>query len=149
MEEIGTNWREMEEMTRRRLRGLCRGKNEEEWRRNMTTKESLKYYEKWKKKMGRGRMWKSTRKERTIKLYQSGSILTKSRTGVTELDRRCEVCDEKEDLKHVVMTCKKHKELREQYNIKKEEDMINILFNETKENYIIELDRRRSNPGKR
>ena len=68
---------------------------------------------------------------------------------MTELDRRCEVCDEKEDLKDVVMNCKKYKELREQYNIKKEEDMINILFNETKENYIIELDRRKNNPVKR
>ena len=89
MEEIGTNWKEMEEMPRRRLRGMCREKNEEEWRKNMKTKESLKYYEKWKKKMGRGRIWKSTKKERTVKLYQSGSVgplLTKSRTGVTELD---------------------------------------------------------------
>ena len=47
------------------------------------------------------------------------------------------------------MNCKKYKELREKHNIKKEDDMIKILFNETKENYIIELDSRRSNPVKR
>ena len=127
MEEVGIGEEQLEEMEKKEVRKLCRDRNNSEWRRGMEEKRSLKFYRNWKKRMGKMRRWRSGRKDRIVKMYQSGSILTRSRMGETEEEKRCTECGVKEDLEHLVMSCRRFSRLREEEGVNGR-NMEEILF---------------------
>ena len=102
--------------------------NDEEWRGGMERKESLKYYRRWKKRMGVGGGVRSGRRERIVRQFQANTLLTRSKLGRTEEERKCGVCGVLEDLGHVVRECRMFERLRERYGISKEKDSIDIIF---------------------
>ena len=141
LKEAGIKFEELEEMTRTEIRKRCRRANDSEWRSGMEDKSSLKHYRKWKKVMGRGRMWMSCRQHRSIKAMQGNTLLTKGRIGATEEDKKCDVCNVKEDLEHIVKDCIKFEDIRKKYKIEERMRIENILF-EGDESFLIEIHNR-------
>ena len=98
------DWECLEELSRKDLKALCKRINEKEWRRDLKCKSSLKFYKKMKKRMGMSTSW-NERKSRRLRLYESGSVLTKSKMGGTESEKACERCGVEENLEHLVKDC--------------------------------------------
>ena len=89
MKEVQLNWEQMEEMSRAEVRRRCKRTSDMEWRKRMVEKKSMRFYGKWKRRMGIGREWRSTKKDRITKMWQSDTVLTRSKTGRTEEERLC------------------------------------------------------------
>lgn len=83
--------------------------------------------------MGGGKFWKS-RKDGAVKAIQGNVLLARSRTGRSEEERKSEVCNEKENLKHILKKCVKFGNIRERYEIEDEmeKEPKRILFSERK-----------------
>lgn len=141
MEELKISMRKIEEMSKKELKCLCKRKNEEEWRKAMEKKGTLRYYRKWKKKMGKGRIWKSTKGDRILKLYQSGSVLTRTKTGRTEEDKKCKICDKMDDIEHMIGECKIYEEVRQRHKLV-DINIEKVLF-EDGEKYLEEIEKLR------
>lgn len=56
--------------------------------RDMKSTTSLRYYREWEKKMGITKNCISKRKDRVIKIYQSGSVQTREKVGRTEDEKK-------------------------------------------------------------
>lgn len=128
MEEINLSWEEFEDMPKDELKKVLRRYKERDWRRNLEKKKSLKYYRGWKKQFGPVRIWKSTRRDRVIKRFQANVILTNSKVGKTEEDRNCVTCGVKEDLEHVIKSCRRFEQLREDFGITNHKKVEEILL---------------------
>ena len=62
-----------------------------------------------------------------IKMFQSGAVLTKDRTGGSDQEKLCLKCNVKEDIEHLLKVCDEFKEERFNYQIRDDTTMEMIL----------------------
>ena len=88
-------------------------------------------------------MWKNNNMERAIRLFQSGTILTKSKTGSTDKEKECEECGVKEDMEHLLVKCKIFREIRLKWGVDEHDSISELLQlgikDERKGGYLEEL----------
>lgn len=76
LNELHLSWEDVEIRTKEDMRKI-RDRNNEEWRKGLEGRESLKFYRQWK--IGFSRNWRSEKKDCIIKVFLSGNILTKGK----------------------------------------------------------------------
>ena len=101
----------------------------------------ISVYRREKIKIKEDRAWTNTREETILRLYHSGSILTNSKVGRTEQEKKCSICDEIEDLEHLLLFCKKFDTIRKNANLGREmQSILNFKDKQVeKEKYLVEL----------
>ena len=86
--------------------------------------------------------------DNVLKRFQSGAVLTKDRIGRTEEQKKCQTCNVKEDIGHVIKFCVENRTERNKYNIKDETSIEEILQfkdrNGIFKDYLCELHRKLS-----
>ena len=56
---------------------MINNKEKEEWQTNMEMQSSLKYYRKYKKKIGEQKLWENNRKQTIVRFFKVGPSLQK------------------------------------------------------------------------
>ena len=127
LKDIGINLDQLEEIERKVLEKKIKQIEKKAWKEELNSKSSLQYYKQVKKDIKEERMWKNSQDETVIRLFQSGSILTKDKVGKSDNEKKCSICHETETLYHLVKSCNKFENLRLNYDIKMEDNMEDIL----------------------
>ena len=115
--KIDISLADLNNMVRQELRNKINRKEQEEWRASLRDKEDLKFYRLYKTKLGEERLWTNSKRDKIIKMYQSGTVLLKGKTGKSEEEKDCQECRVKEDLKHHLEECKIYDIIRRQFGM--------------------------------
>ena len=123
LDELGLRLEDLELLSVNKIKDTIREYDTNTWKQNMQNKSSLQYYREWKNKIENPNIYKND--------YQS-KIIFQARTNQLPLndrqeDKSCKICiTENEDIIHLLYKCNGYKNIREKYQIiKQEEDFIN------------------------
>jgi hypothetical protein len=137
MTKIDVTWEKMEDMSADGLRKEISKMARIELESEMDGKSSLLYYrDRMREGKYKRRLWKNDRHDTVVRLFQSGTVLTKSKTGKSELEKNCSTCNTKDTIEHRVGHCKEYEIIRDRYKLK-EKRVSEILFEE--EDYLVEI----------
>ena len=130
---------ELKTISKKDLKAKIKERDTKIWEENMQEKETLKWYRRGKKKIGYDKCYRNT---------QSSKLLARARTNTLQVEeyvhrrdrnhnRICKLCRlEDEDLKHFMLRCPKlrskrnNKIMTKWYNEDKDQQLVDILFNE-------------------
>merc|ERR1712030_38019 len=137
--EFGLEQEELKTIGKKELKEKKREKDTRKWEEGLEEKVTMKWYKNGKNKIGYDECYRNT---------QSSKILAKARTNTLQVeevlhrrdrnhDKTCKLCgSEEEDLKHFMISCprlrsRRNRELMRKWeNEDKDQQLINILYNE-------------------
>ena len=134
-------WEDMEESTKKEVKMACKRTNEKEWRKDMEGKISLRFYRRNKKTMGMSNNW-NRMKSRRLRMFESGTVMTRSKTGGTDREKECRICKVEETVEHLLKDCEELKEARKVWKME-ELEVDEILRHENVEMILEEVERRK------
>ena len=89
-------------------------------------KESLKFYKDLKDSIKEERDWTSSKRDRILKRFHSGTLPLQGRIGKNDQEKNCKTCNTKEDLEHLIKSCTLIENIRKKYDFTNM-DMLKVL----------------------
>ena len=124
------NEKDINNMSKLEIKEWSRKWDENEWKKELEEKSTLKIYRKWRKEI-KEREYDNRNESKILFLARANSLPLNAR--VRKDNKACDVCKEEEDLVHFLLYCKlnKHEKVLDKYKDTNDEDKIGkFLFNE-------------------
>lgn len=118
LQKLNLEISEIETMTQKELKRRINALEALVWKADLCKLESLKYYVKYKDRIKEGSYLENSFEHTVIRLFQSGSILTNSKTGKNESEKKCPNCDAVETIDHLLIHCPFFNSLRNTCQVK-------------------------------
>ena len=68
-----------------------------------------------------------------MRMFQSGAVITRSKTESNEEEKKCTECNEKENVDHLILECKRFERLRKRWKIDNDVAITDILHLSSKD----------------
>merc|ERR1711874_706091 len=142
--ELNLSWDDLKELDKTTLKSMIKSYDTDKWEEGMTRKVSLRYYIQEKKKIKYEHCYRNNRNSLFLARVRTNTIKLEDHKGrgLIGYDKTCKLCrEDKEDIVHFIIDCKKLEKSRD-YNLidenihSSEEKMSKLLFRNNKHQEI-------------